>query len=51
MILMLAPGIGWLLLSVTIPEIEFCAKLKQKTMKVNTPLIICCIKVAKLQIF
>jgi hypothetical protein len=28
MILMLAPGIGRLLLSVTIPEIEFCAKVK-----------------------
>jgi hypothetical protein len=33
MILMLAPGIGWLLLSVTIPEIEFCAKSScKKTM-------------------
>jgi hypothetical protein len=34
MILMLAPGIGRLLLSVTIPEIEFCAKVKlQKNVK------------------
>jgi hypothetical protein len=24
----LAPGIGWLLLSVTVPEIEFCAKVR-----------------------
>jgi hypothetical protein len=46
MILMLAPGIGRLLLSVTIPEIEFCAKVKlqKKTVKkVNTlSLVIIC---------
>jgi hypothetical protein len=47
-------GIGRLLLSVTIPEIEFCAKVKlQKTMskKVNTLIGYNLVYVAKLQIF
>jgi hypothetical protein len=55
MILMLAPGIGRLLLSVTIPEIEFCAKVKlQKTMSKSKYTLIgynLLVYVAKLQIF
>jgi hypothetical protein len=39
MILMLAPGIGWLLLSVTIPEMSFVQKssCKKQCQKKYTP--------------